>query len=257
MTVTALAGLRPPIPEVAPLDEGRQLVDWLRHAGVNHEVCERLDQVLDDLVRERHDLEEELDDLLDDDPFGPEYVEGQHVPVRHATVVLRHPSGALIPIDEELRGVIAGLWSRGIGTAWRYQENKAGLAAIGLSDDDAVTKFQALVPASTRWEWRPADAQTWVPAVFVPRDELADVERLVTEHPARPQITITTMADVKSAPPGVVAIVERVRRDVVELLPEGWRVLPDGRATHAVIARLVGESLLADELVGRGGGSDS
>ncbi len=77
------------------------------------------------------------------------------------------------------------------------------------------------------------DAVTRVPRP--PR--LARVERVT--------VRTTTFADVPPSPRGRVATVERVRRGVYALLPEAWRVLPDGRATHSTIAALVGESLNA------------
>jgi hypothetical protein len=183
-----LTTLRHPIPETTPLAEARQLVTWLRQWGAPTDICDRLEAAIEgrvvELMAELAELSEIAGDDSDDDWDGddwelPELVEGQRLPVRHATVVLRHPGGDLIPIDEELAGVVAGLWAHGVRTAWCCQEDKPGYAGIGLIGEDAVAKFRELLPAASRWEWREARDKVFVPAVFIPRDELAGVERLL------------------------------------------------------------------------------
>jgi hypothetical protein len=212
MTVTHL---RHPIPETDPADEAAQLIGWLRLYGVPTDVCDRLDQAVEDLaalvddeaadkveelkgevasLRERiADARIALDGDAEDDWQGPELVEGERSTQGgdHPTINLRAPWGDVIPIDEELTGIIAALWARGIPTAWccqddgwRSQGDSHGFAAIGLGGFDADTAetaedaFRSLVPAAVDWWWRRyPEKDPTIRQVLIPRDKLDHVEQ--------------------------------------------------------------------------------
>jgi hypothetical protein len=210
--VTALE-LRHPIPDPEPTEEATSLVKWLRRYGVPDDICDRLEQAVTDLTEwadelattlEEHEghieqQDQELDrlrakvewarDILDDEP--PELIEGERSTSdgEHPTINLRHPSGRVIPIDEEMTGIIKSLWARGICTHGCCQESQRGMAYIGFGSlaerdiaEDAANAFRALVPAAAEWEWRPYP-ESGTPAVLtvsIPRQELASVERAVS-----------------------------------------------------------------------------
>lgn len=50
-------------------------------------------------------------------------------------------------------------------------------------------------------------------------------------------LNVVRASDVIVDPEGA-RVAEAARRAVLDVLPEEWRVLPDGRATHSVIATL-------------------
>lgn len=58
-------------------------------------------------------------------------------------------------------------------------------------------------------------------------------EAAVTDRP----LNVVRASDVTVDPEGA-RIAEAARRAALDVLPEEWRVLPDGRATHSVIATL-------------------
>jgi hypothetical protein len=208
--------LRHPIPDPEPASEATSLVDWLRRYGVPGD---RLEQAVADLTEwadelatrlEEHEghiaqQDRELDrlrskiewarDILDDEP--PELIEGERSTSAgdHPTVNVRHPDGRVIPIDEEMTGIIKGLWDRGILTNWCCQEGVDGMAHIGFGSlradiaKNAALAFRALVPDSREWGWWPfpEHGRPAVLAVAIPREELANVERAVNEavNPAK------------------------------------------------------------------------
>jgi hypothetical protein len=64
--MTVVVRQRPPIPDPEPIDEARQLVGWLRDEGVDRDVVDRLEQVIDGLVVDIGELAEENDTLIEE-----------------------------------------------------------------------------------------------------------------------------------------------------------------------------------------------
>lgn len=59
------------------------------------------------------------------------------------------------------------------------------------------------------------------------------------------ELNLTPASDLPPDPEGA-RVAAAVRRAVLDVLPTDWQVLPDGRATHAVIARLAAYLLTED-----------
>jgi hypothetical protein len=64
------------------------------------------------------------------------------------------------------------------------------------------------------------------------------------------ELVLVRASDIPPAPPEVVLAVDGARRAAYAVLPPAWRVLPDGRATAAVIASALAEVLLTEVPLG-------
>jgi hypothetical protein len=171
----ALARSRPPIPDPEPVDEARQLVGWLRDTGVDRDVADRLDQVVDDLaldfdenealvgdieiLRGRvHWLEEKLEAARDSLAEVVDELDDKS-PTKHRQVTVPAPhwlGQRTVDIDEGIVDLLKAIWAAGLRTDFSCQgdtgpidgDPDTGHAWLNFGDRDQAERFLALVPGA-------------------------------------------------------------------------------------------------------------